>query len=198
MVLEIGRKLRAPEQEEPGVNTYTADWETHRALGAWLLAGAVAAAVTLLSSPDRQNSPLVRTNVGAGAFGSLRGVCRAGSLVTSGEVAVTTTVQAEKYITAGGAARHPCFGGKMRALADLVNANLGGASIPAWFALTPEAFRASVQPSGVNGQVHIQMSQALKTELAQAVRQLCPDSALLAVRSSRCRRVLRQVASAAP
>lgn len=51
VVLEIGRKLRAPEQEEPGVSTYTADWGPHRALGAWLLAGTVAAAVTLLSSP---------------------------------------------------------------------------------------------------------------------------------------------------
>lgn len=51
VVLEIGRKLRAPEQEEPGVGTYTADWGPHRALGAWLLAGAVAAALTLLSSP---------------------------------------------------------------------------------------------------------------------------------------------------
>jgi len=51
VVLEIGRKLRAPDQEEPGVSTYTANWGPHRALGAWLLAGAVAAAVTLLSSP---------------------------------------------------------------------------------------------------------------------------------------------------
>ena len=97
---------------------------------------------------------------------------------------VTAAVQIGEYIAAGGAARHPRFGGKVRALADLVDANLGGASIPAWFALTPEAFGASVQSSGADGQVHIQMPQALKTELARAVRQLCPDSALLAVRSS--------------
>ena len=70
----------------------------------------------------------------------------------------------------------------MRALAELADADLAGASIPAWFALTPEAFGASVQPSRADG--HIQMPQALKTELARAVRQLCPDDALLAVRSS--------------
>ena len=50
IVLEIGRKLRAPEDEEPGVSTYTAEWGRDRALAAWLLAGAIAAGLTLILS----------------------------------------------------------------------------------------------------------------------------------------------------
>jgi 4-hydroxybenzoate polyprenyltransferase len=38
IVLEIGRKLRAPEAEETGVETYTRLWGMKAALGAWLLA----------------------------------------------------------------------------------------------------------------------------------------------------------------
>ena len=108
--------------------------------------------------------------------------------MTSGEANVSAAVQAGdsiagEYIATGSAALHPRFGGKVRALAELAGADLTGASIPAWFALTPEAFGASVRQ--VSGQpIDIQMPQALKTELARAVRQLCPDGALLAVRSS--------------
>ena len=50
MVLEIGRKIRAPEDEEPGVNTYTAAWGRPRALAAWTGAAAIAATLTLVSS----------------------------------------------------------------------------------------------------------------------------------------------------
>ncbi len=49
-VLEIGRKLRAPEDEEPGVDTYTAVWGRGAAVGAWWLAGVTAALLTLVSS----------------------------------------------------------------------------------------------------------------------------------------------------
>jgi UbiA prenyltransferase family len=48
-VLEIGRKLRAPEDEEPGVDTYTAVWGRGAAVGAWWLAGAVSALLTLVT-----------------------------------------------------------------------------------------------------------------------------------------------------
>jgi len=41
IVIEIGRKLRAPEAEEIGVPTYTAQWGRPRAVAAWL--GALAA-----------------------------------------------------------------------------------------------------------------------------------------------------------
>ncbi len=50
MILEIGRKLRAPQDEEPGVVTYTAAWGRPRALAAWLIAAGVAATLTLASS----------------------------------------------------------------------------------------------------------------------------------------------------
>jgi len=36
MVVEIGRKIRAPEDEEQGVQTYSAAWGRKRALVAWL------------------------------------------------------------------------------------------------------------------------------------------------------------------
>ncbi len=48
VVIEVGRKIRAPESEERGVVTYTAAWGSRRALAAWLAAmmmtGACAAA----------------------------------------------------------------------------------------------------------------------------------------------------------
>lgn len=36
MVIELGRKIRAPADEEPGVETYSALWGARRALAAWL------------------------------------------------------------------------------------------------------------------------------------------------------------------
>lgn len=46
-VVEIGRKLRAPADEEAGVETYSAAWGRKRAVGVWLgaMAGAYVAAV---------------------------------------------------------------------------------------------------------------------------------------------------------
>jgi 4-hydroxybenzoate polyprenyltransferase len=38
MVIEIGRKLRAPGDEEHGVQTYTVVWGRQKAIGAWLAA----------------------------------------------------------------------------------------------------------------------------------------------------------------
>ncbi len=38
MVIEIGRKMRAPADEEHGVETYSALWGVRGAVGAWLLA----------------------------------------------------------------------------------------------------------------------------------------------------------------
>jgi len=46
MVIEIGRKIRAPEMEEEGVQTYTALWGRDRAVLAWL----AAMALTLLTA----------------------------------------------------------------------------------------------------------------------------------------------------
>ena len=50
VVLEVGRKIRAPEDEEPGVKTYTAAWGRPRAVAAWIVAAGSAAALTLASS----------------------------------------------------------------------------------------------------------------------------------------------------
>lgn len=42
-ILEVGRKIRAPEDEEYGVETYSALWGRHRAVAAWLVALVVTA-----------------------------------------------------------------------------------------------------------------------------------------------------------
>jgi hypothetical protein len=50
LILELGRKIRVPEDEEPGVDTYSAAWGIPGAVAAWLLAGAIATTLTLISS----------------------------------------------------------------------------------------------------------------------------------------------------
>ena len=48
LVLEIGRKIRAPGEERPGVETYTGSWGTTRAVAAWL--ASVTASAALIAS----------------------------------------------------------------------------------------------------------------------------------------------------
>ena len=48
LVLEIGRKIRAPGEERPGVETYTGSWGTTRAVTAWL--ASVSASAALIAS----------------------------------------------------------------------------------------------------------------------------------------------------
>jgi 4-hydroxybenzoate polyprenyltransferase len=50
MVIEIGRKIRAPNDEERGVETYSALWGRKSAVTAWLAACALTAAATLLAA----------------------------------------------------------------------------------------------------------------------------------------------------
>ena len=50
VVIEIGRKLRAPEDEEAGVGTYTALWGRTRAVGAWWLALLATAGAAILAA----------------------------------------------------------------------------------------------------------------------------------------------------
>jgi hypothetical protein len=50
LVLEIGRKIRAPAEERPGVETYTASWGTSRAVTAWLASIAASAALIALTA----------------------------------------------------------------------------------------------------------------------------------------------------
>lgn len=50
LVVEIGRKIRAPEAEENGVETYTVLWGRHRAVIVWLAVMAIALASALLAA----------------------------------------------------------------------------------------------------------------------------------------------------
>ena len=50
IVIEVGRKIRAPEDEEPGVDTYSALWGRSTAVQAWLSAAAVAAFAAVLAA----------------------------------------------------------------------------------------------------------------------------------------------------
>ncbi len=50
MVIEIGRKIRSPNDEEPGVETYTALWGQQRAVIAWLSALLLTTACALMAA----------------------------------------------------------------------------------------------------------------------------------------------------
>lgn len=52
VVIEIGRKIRAPHDEEAGVQTYTAMWGRRRAVTAWLVALVVTASFALLAARE--------------------------------------------------------------------------------------------------------------------------------------------------
>ncbi len=76
-VIEFGRKIRAPADEEPGVETYSALWGRGRALALWwgaLLLGAIAA---LAAAAPRQAFGLVALVAGCGValagWGAWRG-----------------------------------------------------------------------------------------------------------------------------
>lgn len=58
ITLEIGRKLRAPEQERPGVDTYTANWGIPAALLAWLAGSTVACAGAFIVGSHWRMLPL--------------------------------------------------------------------------------------------------------------------------------------------
>jgi 4-hydroxybenzoate polyprenyltransferase len=50
IVIEIGRKVRAPGDEEPGVATYSAAWGTRRAVVGWVAALLASAALALAAA----------------------------------------------------------------------------------------------------------------------------------------------------
>ena len=50
LVLEIGRKIRGPGEERPGVETYTGSWGTTRAVTVWLASVAASAAFIAASA----------------------------------------------------------------------------------------------------------------------------------------------------
>lgn len=59
IVIEIGRKIRAPEGEEFGVETYSALWGRRNAVLAWLLAMALTAIAALLAASQLKLATLV-------------------------------------------------------------------------------------------------------------------------------------------
>jgi rifampicin phosphotransferase len=83
-----------------------------------------------------------------------------------------------KFIAHGLEAQNQKFGGKVRALAALK----GIATIPAWFALAPEAFTASNGPSTDPSQ--FRLHEDVIAALEEAMTELCPNGELVAVRSS--------------
>jgi rifampicin phosphotransferase len=82
------------------------------------------------------------------------------------------------FIAHGLEAQEKRFGGKVRALSALE----GVAAIPAWFALAPEAFTASVGPS--TDLSEFQIHENVIAALEKALMELCPNGELVAVRSS--------------
>lgn len=50
VVIEIGRKIRAPDDEEPGVQTYSVIWGRRNAVFAWLLAMTITAASAVVAA----------------------------------------------------------------------------------------------------------------------------------------------------
>ena len=59
MVVEIGRKLRSPDDEEEGVETYTRVWGPSRAVGAWLVVMASTAVFAILAATHVQSTRVV-------------------------------------------------------------------------------------------------------------------------------------------
>lgn len=65
LVVEVGRKIRAPEAEEAGVETYTVLWGRGRAVTVWLVVMAVALASALLAARAVGGGAVVALVLGA-------------------------------------------------------------------------------------------------------------------------------------
>lgn len=72
LVIEIGRKIRAPGAERPGVDTYSAAWGVGRAAAVWVAAvvgAGLAATSAAASAGDATLTPIVLGAAGLGAIG---------------------------------------------------------------------------------------------------------------------------------
>ncbi|HEX2099705.1 MAG TPA: UbiA family prenyltransferase, partial [Candidatus Synoicihabitans sp.] len=72
LVIELGRKIRTPAQEEPGVDTYTRLWGQPIAVGAWLTALAATFACAWVAGQRIGFAPMI---------GSILGLLFAGALL---------------------------------------------------------------------------------------------------------------------
>ena len=73
IVIEIGRKTRAPADEEHGVETYSALWGAHGAARAWLFAVMLTGAAAWEASSPHRNGGAHRRDAGAARRGVRRG-----------------------------------------------------------------------------------------------------------------------------
>lgn len=71
LVIELGRKIRAPEQEEGGVQTYTVLWGRDRATAAWLVAMASTFGCALMAARRIGFVPATATVLGVLLAGGL-------------------------------------------------------------------------------------------------------------------------------
>ncbi|MEO7599802.1 MAG: UbiA family prenyltransferase [Opitutus sp.] len=71
IVIELGRKIRAPEQEEAGVETYSFLWGSRNAVLSWLLAMAATLACALVAAHRIQFITPVSITLGTLWFGAL-------------------------------------------------------------------------------------------------------------------------------
>ncbi|MEP7345675.1 MAG: UbiA family prenyltransferase [Gemmatimonadaceae bacterium] len=71
IVVEVGRKIRAPEDEEEGVETYSRAWGRRRAIVFWLGAVLVTYCFALLAARDVGGVKVVSGTLGALAFGAM-------------------------------------------------------------------------------------------------------------------------------
>jgi len=65
VVLELGRKIRATQDEEPGVETYSALWGPHVARNAWLASACAATVALVIAVAQIQGSAIVALLVAA-------------------------------------------------------------------------------------------------------------------------------------
>ena len=65
LVVEVGRKIRAPEKEESGVETYTVLWGGARAVTVWIAVMAVALASAVLAAREVGSARMVLAVLGA-------------------------------------------------------------------------------------------------------------------------------------
>ncbi len=64
IVVEVGRKIRAPEAEEPGVETYSILWGRPRAVSVWVATMAVALGTAVLAAREVGSGSLVSAVLG--------------------------------------------------------------------------------------------------------------------------------------